>query len=102
MRFIFGMIIGGLLTVGGAYVVDRRRRAEPMVNGSVVAKNMDSVTALAREGWKKIVGLTGSSPADRGNEALPSRFHDQTRLRHGSLPAARSRQARTSCRWNTM
>jgi hypothetical protein len=28
----------------------------PMVNWDVVAKNLDSVTALAREGWKKIVG----------------------------------------------
>ena len=41
MRFIFGMIIGGLLTVGGAYVVDRTSGvAEPMVNWSVVAKNL--------------------------------------------------------------
>jgi hypothetical protein len=57
MRFIFGMIIGALLTVGGAYVVDRTSGvAEPMVNWSVVAKNLDSVSALAREGWKKIAG----------------------------------------------
>ena len=57
MRFIFGMIIGGLLTVGGAYMLDRTSGgAEPMVNWSVVAKNLDSVSALAREGWKKIAG----------------------------------------------
>lgn len=57
MRFIFGMIIGGLLTVGGAYVVDRTSSGtEQMVNWSVVAKNLDSVSALAREGWKKIAG----------------------------------------------
>jgi hypothetical protein len=60
MRFIFGLIIGGLLTVGGAYVADSMSSStegsRPMVNWDVVAKNLDSVTALAREGWKKIVG----------------------------------------------
>jgi hypothetical protein len=58
MRFFFGLIIGGLLTVGGAYVVDNMSAAgaKPMVNWDVVAKNLDSVTALAREGWKKIAG----------------------------------------------
>ena len=58
MRFIFGLIIGGLLTVGGAYVIDSMSgaAAKPMVNWDVVAKNLDSVTTLAREGWKKIAG----------------------------------------------
>jgi hypothetical protein len=58
MRFIFGLIIGGALTVGGAYVADSMSGAEakPMVNWDVVAKNFDSVTALAREGWRKIAG----------------------------------------------
>jgi hypothetical protein len=58
MRFIFGIIIGGLLTVGGVYVVDTMSGAgaKPMVNWDVVAKNLDSVTAVAREGWKKIAG----------------------------------------------
>jgi len=27
-----------------------------MVNWDVVAKNLDTVTTLAREGWKKITG----------------------------------------------
>jgi hypothetical protein len=60
MRFIFGLIIGALLTIGGAYVADSMSSSDaakrPMVNWDVVAKNLDSVTALAREGWKKIVG----------------------------------------------
>lgn len=60
MRMFLGMIIGGLLTVGGAYVADamsaRDATAKPMVNWEVVAKNLESVTALAREGWKKITG----------------------------------------------
>ncbi len=59
MRFIFGIIIGCLLTVGGAYVVDTMSSPAAggkMVNWDVVAKNLDSVTALAKEGWKKIAG----------------------------------------------
>jgi hypothetical protein len=58
MRFIFGLIVGGALTVGGAYIADSM--ASPavgkMVNWDVVAKNLDSVTTLAKEGWKKITG----------------------------------------------
>jgi len=59
MRFILGIIIGGALTVGGAYVADRvsAAAAKPiMVNWDVVAKNFDSVTTRAREGWRKIAG----------------------------------------------
>jgi hypothetical protein len=59
MRFILGIIIGGVLTVGGAYFADKisAAAAKPvMVNWDVVAKNFDSVTTRAREGWKKIAG----------------------------------------------
>lgn len=60
MRFFFGLIIGILLTVGGAYVADsmssRAVDSKPMVNWDVVAKNLDSVTTMAREGWKRLVG----------------------------------------------
>jgi hypothetical protein len=58
MRFIFGIIIGCALTVGGAYIADTTAPAAgpKMVNWDVVAKNLDTVTALAREGWKKITG----------------------------------------------
>jgi hypothetical protein len=58
MRLFFGIILGFLLTVGGAYVSDAvsPAGAKPMVNWDVVAKNLDSVTTLAREGWKKITG----------------------------------------------
>jgi hypothetical protein len=60
MRFIFGIIIGCLLTVGGAYVSDKLSSstpdAKPMVNWDVVAKNWDHVTTLARESWKRITG----------------------------------------------
>jgi hypothetical protein len=57
MRFIFGMIIGSLLTVGGAYVVDTESPAagaKPMVNWDVVATNLDRAAAFARESWRKI------------------------------------------------
>src|SRR6516162_4166003 len=59
MRLIVGIIIGCALTVGGAYVADTvsAAGAKPlMVNWDVVAKNLDSVTTLARAGWKKIAG----------------------------------------------
>jgi hypothetical protein len=58
MRLIFGMIIGAALTVGGAYVADATAgtEAKPIVNWSVVAENIGTVTALARAGWKRITG----------------------------------------------
>jgi hypothetical protein len=59
MRLVVGIIFGCALTVGGAYVADTvsAAGAKPlMVNWDVVAKNLDSVTTLARAGWKKIAG----------------------------------------------
>jgi hypothetical protein len=60
MRFILGIIVGCAITVGAAYVADATSSSaaagKPMVNWDVVAKNVSSVTALAREGWKKITG----------------------------------------------
>jgi hypothetical protein len=54
MRFIFGMIIGALLTVGGAYVADSR--VDPllggrMVNWTVVGEKVDELTADLRRIW---------------------------------------------------
>ncbi len=59
MRLIIGIILGCALTVGGAYIADTASvaTAQPvMVNWDVVAKNLDSVTTLARASWKKITG----------------------------------------------
>jgi hypothetical protein len=58
MRFIFGIIVGAALMVGAAYISDTTRptSAQPMVNWDVVAKNLDSLSAFARESWKKIAG----------------------------------------------
>jgi hypothetical protein len=48
MRLVLGIVIGGALTVGGAYVADALSSAgtKPMVNWDVVAKNLDAVIAL--------------------------------------------------------
>jgi hypothetical protein len=58
MRLILGIIIGGALTIGGAYVADKTAASgpQPMVNWDVVGKNVNSLTGLARDGWKKITG----------------------------------------------
>jgi hypothetical protein len=58
MRLILGIIIGGALTIGGAYVADKTAAsgAQPMVNWDVVGKNVNTLTGLARDGWKKITG----------------------------------------------
>jgi hypothetical protein len=58
MRFILGIIIGVLLTVGGAYVADAvaGTEAKPMVNWDVVVRNVNALTDLARAGWKRIAG----------------------------------------------
>ncbi len=56
MRLFVGIILGALLTIGGTYVADRSAGARPMVNWDVVSQNVDGVTALARDTWKKIAG----------------------------------------------
>lgn len=59
MRIFFGVILGCAITVGAAYVVDNMTAGpgiRPMVNWDVVAKNVDGVVAIARDGWKKITG----------------------------------------------
>ena len=60
MRMLLGIIIGGLLTIGGAYVADsvssKDPAAKPMVNWEVVGKNAEAVAAFARETWKKLTG----------------------------------------------
>jgi hypothetical protein len=58
MRFILGIIVGGLLTIGVAYVSDNTAAgvARPMVNWDVVSKNLDGLSAFARDSWKKIAG----------------------------------------------
>jgi hypothetical protein len=58
MRLLFGIILGFALTVGGAYVADHMSggASARMVNWDVVAKNVDEITTMARNGWRRIVG----------------------------------------------
>ena len=59
MRMVFGLILGGAITVGGAYLADTMSATQdsrPMVNWDVVAQNVDNVMVLARHSWKKIAG----------------------------------------------
>jgi hypothetical protein len=58
MRLFLGIIIGIALTIGGAYVADMSAApgAQTMVNWDVVGKNVNNLTGLARDGWKKITG----------------------------------------------
>ena len=63
MRFIFGMIIGALLTVGTAYIADSRTdplQGTRMVNWTVVGERLDELTVGLQQVWddftRKITG----------------------------------------------
>jgi hypothetical protein len=58
MRLILGIILGALLTLGGAYVADSRVPADqkPMVNWDVVTKNANDFTAWVKVQWNKLTG----------------------------------------------
>jgi hypothetical protein len=54
------MILGAVLTVGGAYVVDTAKapgaEQQRMVNWEVVSRNVDSLTTIIKQGWSKLTG----------------------------------------------
>ncbi len=62
MRFIFGIIVGAALTIGGAYLHDTSasspgdpaRRA--LVNWDVARALVDAEMAFVRQLWAKVVG----------------------------------------------
>jgi hypothetical protein len=58
MRFLLGIILGCALTVGAVYVSDTSvaSNGRTMVNWDVVSKNIDSLSAFARDSWKKVAG----------------------------------------------
>jgi hypothetical protein len=66
MRLLFGIILGALLTVGGAYVYDSRNAVQatdaptvaqrPMVNWDVVGVKWQHLTARARSEWVRVAG----------------------------------------------
>jgi len=54
MRLLLGMILGSLLTVGGAYIADQRDNAadpHPMVNWDVVEQKLAVLTEDASRKW---------------------------------------------------
>ena len=54
MRFLLGVIVGALLTVGVAYVADSRvdpLQGGRMVNWTVVGEKVKTLTADLREMW---------------------------------------------------
>ena len=59
MRLIVGIVLGFAITVGAVYLADHSATtavARPMVNWDVVAKNIDGLTVLARDSWRRIAG----------------------------------------------
>ena len=64
MRFATGLIIGIILTIGTAYVVDtlhsapgpEGRDGRRMVNWEVVNDNMRDLSTSVQDGWHKLVG----------------------------------------------
>lgn len=63
MRFIFGLIIGVLLTVGTAYVADAMRGApgpdgtpQRMVNWDVVNNDLSGLSSNIQTAWARLVG----------------------------------------------
>ncbi len=64
MRVLFGIILGAVLTVGGAYLYDSHQAAEaagapasaqrPLVNWDVVAVKWSHATTRARNEWNRI------------------------------------------------
>jgi len=66
MRVLIGIILGGVLTVGGAYVYDSHNTLaaadapasaqRPLVNWDVVGTKWNHLTARARAEWTKLAG----------------------------------------------
>ena len=66
MRILFGIILGAVLVVGGAYVYDSHNALEaanapasvqrPLVNWDVVGTKWQRVTERARSEWSRIAG----------------------------------------------
>jgi hypothetical protein len=62
MRLLLGIILGAILTVGGAYLYDshvmntaaQSSVQRPMVNWDVVAHKWDRLAELARAEWNKL------------------------------------------------
>ncbi|HEY5166286.1 MAG TPA: hypothetical protein VII80_00590 [Pseudolabrys sp.] len=66
MRVLLGIILGALLTVGGAYIYDSHNALEtvnapasvqrPLVNWDIVGTKWERLTARARSEWSRVAG----------------------------------------------
>jgi hypothetical protein len=65
MRVLIGILLGVILTVGGAYLYDSHSAAtaansvnveRPMVNWDVVGNNWNRLTERARAEWVRLAG----------------------------------------------
>src|SRR5690349_13399125 len=60
MRLLFGIVLGVLLTIGGAYIHDGGARADattaerPMVNWDVVSVKWHGLTEGAKHQWDRV------------------------------------------------
>ena len=90
MRFIFGMIVGALLTIGGAYVADFRvdpRQGGCMVNWTVVGEKVSELIGLSCAGSESLHPTVHRAALGPG--AAPTHL-DQSRK---TAPAAASAPA---------
>ena len=66
MRLLLGIILGALLTIGGAYLIDSHNEANadttaaaaqrPMVNWDVVGVKWQHLSDRARSEWVRVTG----------------------------------------------
>jgi hypothetical protein len=66
MRVLFGIILGAVLTIGGAYLYDSHNALNaanapasmqrPMVNWDIVNNNWQHLTEKARSEWNRLTG----------------------------------------------
>ena len=66
MRVLLGIILGGILTVGGAYIYDSHHALaaandqsavqRPLVNWDVVGTTWDHLSQRARSEWVRVAG----------------------------------------------
>ena len=77
MRFIMGLIVGIVLTIGTAYIVDAMHAApgpegapQRMVNWGVVSDNLGGLSSDLQSLWAKLVG--GAKEIDKKVEKTGS------------------------------
>ena len=62
MRVLIGIILGVIITIGGAYLYDSRTAVSslqrPMVNWDVVGNKWNRLTERARAEWSRLAAKT--------------------------------------------